>query len=190
MQITGTHINYYYVCKRELWYFSHNIQMEHTSDLVYIGKVIDENAYAREEKGIDIDGVINIDWIDTKTGIIHEVKKSDSVEKAHEMQVLYYLWYLKQKGVGVAKNEGYLQQRKNFKEGDLLLSGEGNLLRGEIDYPKLKQKTNVVLTDEKEKELLKAIEDIERIIGSENPPERINKKFCRTCSYFELCWVD
>lgn len=156
--------------------------MEHTSDTVLLGKIIDESSYPREEKGVDIDGVINIDWIDTKTGIIHEVKKSDSVEKAHEMQVLYYLWYLKQKGVGV-EEKGNLQQGHNNEEGYLLL-------RGEIDYPKLKQKTIVILTDEKEKELLKAIEDIERIIGSENPPERINKKFCRTCSYFELCWVD
>jgi CRISPR-associated exonuclease Cas4 len=164
MQITGTHINYYYVCKRELWYFSHNIQMEHTSDLVYLGKVIDESSYSREEKGIDIDGVINIDWLDDKTGIIHEVKKSDSVEKAHEMQVLYYLWYLKQKGV----------------------TG----ITGEIDYPKLKQKTIVLLTDEKGKELLIAMEEIEQIVASEKPPERINKKFCKTCSYYELCWVN
>ncbi|MBU1297796.1 MAG: CRISPR-associated protein Cas4 [Bacteroidetes bacterium] len=164
MQITGTHLNYYYVCKRELWLFSRGLQMEHTSDLVYIGKVIDENSYAREEKGIDIDGVINIDWIDTKTGVIHEVKKSDSVEKAHEMQVLYYIWYLKQKGV------------------------EG--ITGEIDYPVLKQKTKVELTIEKEAELLKALEEIEQIVALHEPPPRINKRFCKTCSYFELCWVE
>jgi CRISPR-associated exonuclease Cas4 len=163
MQITGTHINYYYVCNRELWYFSRGLQMEHTSDLVYLGKVIDESSYSREEKGIDIDGVINIDWLDDKTGIIHEVKKSDSVEKAHEMQVLYYLWYLKQKGV----------------------TG----ITGEIDYPKLKQKTTVILTEQKEEELVNAMKKIEQLVALEKPPERINKKFCKTCSYFELCWV-
>jgi len=137
--------------------------MEHTSDLVYLGKVIDESSYSREEKGIDIDGVINIDWLDDKTGIIHEVKKSDSVEKAHEMQVLYYLWYLKQKGV----------------------TG----ITGEIDYPKLKQKTTVILTEQKEEELVNAMKKIEQLVALEKPPERINKKFCKTCSYFELCWV-
>ncbi len=173
MQITGTHINYYYVCKRELWLFSRGLQMEHTSDLVYTGKLIDENAYSREEKGIDIDGVINIDWIDTKTGVIHEVKKSDSVEKAHEMQVLYYLWYLKSKNITIAEYQD-----------------ETIGLKGEIDYPKLKQKTSVVLTEEKEKELLNAIEDIKLIIATEKPPDKINKKFCKTCSYFEMCWVE
>lgn len=138
--------------------------MEHTSDLVYTGKVVDEHSYPREEKGIDIDGVINIDWIDTKAGVIHEVKKSDSVEKAHEMQVLYYIWYLKKKGV------------------------EG--ITGEIDYPLLKQKTKIELTPEKEAELLKSLADIESVTQAETPPGRINKRFCKTCSYYDLCWVN
>jgi CRISPR-associated exonuclease Cas4 len=180
MQITGTHINYYYVCKRELWLFSHNIQMEHTSDLVYTGKVIDENSYAREEKGIAIDNAINIDWIDTKTGIIHEVKKSNKVEKAHEMQVLYYLWYLKQKGVKIADS------KMQMADGKLQIA-DG--LRGEIDYPTLKQKTVVLLTPEKEKELQQTLTEIETILSKKESPERINRRFCKTCSYFELCWV-
>jgi len=137
--------------------------MEHTSDLVYTGKVIDENSYFREERGIAIDGVINIDWIDTKTGIIHEVKKSDSMEKAHEMQVLYYIWYLRQKGV--------------------------ERITGEIDYPTLKQKAKVELTSDKEVELVEALNDIERIVSRNDPPFRINRRFCKTCSYYELCWV-
>lgn len=183
MQITGTHINYYFVCKRELWLFSHDLQMEQTSDIVYTGKVIDETSYNREEKHFDIDGLINIDWIDTKKGVIHEVKKSDSVEKAHEMQVLYYIWYLKQKGVN-----GFLQQKV---EGNLQSDenhAECYLIHGEIDYPKLKRKTFVHLTPEKELELLTAIEDIKMIISKDTPPDRLNKKFCKTCSYFELCW--
>lgn len=162
--ISGVEVSYYFYCKRRCWLFAHGLQMEHTSDLVYIGKVVDETSYTREKKGIDIDGVINIDWIDTKTGVIHEVKKSDSVEKAHEMQVLYYIWYLKQKGI------------------------EG--ITGEIDYPLMKQKTKVLLTPEKECELENALEKINRIIEQDMSPERINKRFCKTCSYFELCWVD
>ncbi|MBI4810902.1 MAG: CRISPR-associated protein Cas4 [Ignavibacteriales bacterium] len=188
--ITGTHINYYYVCKRELWLFTHGLQMEQTSDLVYLGKVIDESSYSREEKGIDIDGVINIDWLDDKTGIIHEVKKSDSVEKAHEMQVRYYLWYLKHKGIKIADNKYQMANDKlQMADGKIDEYQDDKIgLRGEIDYPKLKQKTTVILTEQKEKELLKAMEDIERIIASEKPPERLNKKFCKTCSYYELCW--
>ena len=161
---TGTHINYYFVCHRKLWLFAHGIGMEHTSDTVLLGKLIDESSYERKDKGIDIDGAIVIDWLDDKTGIIHEVKKSDKMEVAHQWQVLYYLWYLKQKGV--------------------------NNLKGEIDYPKLKQKAYVELTPEREAELMKIIEQVGAVIHQERPPDRINKRFCKTCSYFELCWTN
>jgi len=162
--ITGTHINYYHVCHRKLWLFSHGVQMEQTSDTVLLGKLIDESSYERKDKSIDIDGNIVIDWIDDKSGVLHEVKKSDSMEDAHRWQVLYYLWYLKQKGV----------------------SG----LRGEIDYPKLKQKVGVVLTPEAEAKLEEIIKKIEAVMKQDQTPDRINKRFCKTCSYYELCWVN
>lgn len=160
---TGTHINYYFVCKRKLWLFAHDISMEHTSDAVLVGKLVDESSYQREEKAIDVEDAIVIDWIDERSGILHEVKKSDKMEEAHVWQVLYYLWYLKQKGVGG--------------------------LKGEIDYPKLKQKTSVELTPQREKELTRILSDIGSVVDLPQPPERINKKFCKTCSYFELCWT-
>jgi len=176
--ITGTHINYYFICKRKLWLFAQGIGMEHTSDTVYLGKIIDESSYERKDKKIDIDDTIVIDWIDDKTGIIHEVKKSDKMEEAHTWQVLYYLWYLKRKGVTVADSQ--MAEYQNGRWGGL---------KGEIDYPALKQRVEVVLTTEKEERLNDIIADIERIIRLEKPPERIHKKFCKTCSYYELCWV-
>jgi len=159
---TGTHVNYYFVCKRKLWLFAHGIGMEHTSDTVLLGKLVDESSYERKDKGIDIDDRIVIDWIDDKQGVLHEVKTSDKMEEAHIWQVAYYLWYLKQKGI----------------------TG----LKGEIDYPKLKQKVEVALTPEREQELREILMDVEAFIQQPKPPERINKKFCKTCSYFELCW--
>lgn len=53
--VTGEMIYYYYVCDRKLWYFSHQLDMEHTSDLVRIGKLIDEESYNREKKHIMVD---------------------------------------------------------------------------------------------------------------------------------------
>ncbi|MEM3192938.1 MAG: Dna2/Cas4 domain-containing protein, partial [Candidatus Parvarchaeota archaeon] len=35
---TGTQVNYYFVCKRKLWFFSHNIELESDSDLVLMGR--------------------------------------------------------------------------------------------------------------------------------------------------------
>lgn len=162
--LTGTHINYYFVCHRKLWLFSRGLQMEQTSDTVLLGKLIDESSYERKDKAIDIDGTIVIDWLDEKTGVIHEVKKSDSMEEAHTWQVLYYLWYLKQKGV----------------------TG----IKGEIDYPKLKQKVEVTLTPEREAQLTTTLENIQAVLHTTVIPDRINKRFCRKCSYYDLCWVE
>lgn len=162
-KLTGTHVNYYFVCRRKLWLFAHGLSMEQTSDTVLLGKLLDESSYERKDKGIDIDDAIVIDWIDQRSGVLHEVKKSDKMEEAHRWQVLYYLWYLKQKGV----------------------TG----LKGRIDYPKLKQNVTVELTPESETKLMELMHDVESLVAAPQPPARINKRFCKTCSYFELCWV-
>ena len=161
IEITATQINYYFVCKRELWLFSHQINMEHTSESVELGKLLHEQSYKREKKEIQI-GPIKIDFIG-KDGVIHEIKKTPSVEKAHAWQLKYYIYYLKKLGV------------RNIK--------------GEIDYPKLKKRTEIELTEEDEIELEKIIKSIEEIISSEEVPEVINKSICKKCSYYELCYV-
>lgn len=74
MNITGEMIYYYFVCQRKLWYFVNEINMEQNSELVSIGKILDETSYKREKKSILIDNTINIDFI--KNGaILPEVKK-------------------------------------------------------------------------------------------------------------------
>jgi CRISPR-associated exonuclease Cas4 len=159
---TGTEVNYYFVCHRKLWLFSHNIQMEHESEAVQIGRLVHEHSYTREpKKEIQLDN-IKLDFFDLREGVIHEVKKSKSVEEAHRWQLLYYLYYLKQNGV------------------------EG--LTGEIDYPLLKRKETVELTSENESHMIEIMNHIHAITDSEIIPERINKPFCKTCSYYELCW--
>jgi len=66
MNITGTHFNYYLICHRKLWLFSNSIGMEHTSDLVYEGKLIHENSYPfRSERYSEIEiGGIKIENIE------------------------------------------------------------------------------------------------------------------------------
>lgn len=73
-RITGVMVYYYFVCKRKLWYFTHEIQMEQENEAVKLGKVLDESVYGRENKHMDIDQTINIDFI-RETNILHEVKK-------------------------------------------------------------------------------------------------------------------
>ena len=59
-RITGVMIYYYFVCKRKLWYFCHEINMESENENVQLGKLLDEKSYERDEKHINIDNVIEI----------------------------------------------------------------------------------------------------------------------------------
>ncbi|OLE51697.1 MAG: CRISPR-associated protein Cas4 [Acidobacteria bacterium 13_1_20CM_3_53_8] len=157
---TGTEVGYYFICPKKLWWFAHGVQMERESDRVRMGKLVHEESYQRRRKELNIDDRIVLDW--REDGVIHEVKLTDKMEEAHEMQLLYYLYYLKCKGV------------------------EG--LRGQIDYPKLRETKEVELTEEKEKEIEKALVEMRRIVSSRKAPEVEWMKICGKCAYAELCW--
>lgn len=161
-RITGIMIYYYIVCKRKLWYFTHNICMEHTNEDVAIGKLIDENCYSGEDKHIDINNEINIDFIKNNS-ILHEVKKSRKIEEASILQVKYYLYYLSQRGV---------------KD-----------ITAKIDYPLLRQTIDVQLSGSDCQEIENIIDGIMCIINAQKPQEVRKTKICRKCSYFDLCFV-
>ena len=72
--------------------------MESDNENVMLGKLLDENSYRRDDKHINIDNVINIDFIKEHQEL-HEIKKSKAIEEAGIWQVKYYLYYLKQRGV-------------------------------------------------------------------------------------------
>ena len=160
--ITGLMVYYYEVCKRKLWYFINDIQLEENNSNVILGKLLEENSYTRDEKKINIDGVINIDFIHSKK-ILHEIKKSNSIEPASILQVQYYLYYLEKKG----------------------LVG----LKGILDYPLLKQTVEVNLTDSDRENLENIIIGIKEILGKESPPTLEKKNICKKCAYFDLCFV-
>ena len=74
---TGTQVNYYIVCPTKLWYFSHHLQMEQTSDLVSLGKLLHETTYGRIKKDVLIDSRISVDFVKKSNKIVlHEIKKS------------------------------------------------------------------------------------------------------------------
>ena len=50
-KVTGTMVYYYFVCKRKLWYFSNEINMESENESVILGKLLDEGVL-REMKNI------------------------------------------------------------------------------------------------------------------------------------------
>jgi CRISPR-associated exonuclease Cas4 len=164
MIITATHINYYHICHRKLWLFANGINMEHTSDTVTEGKLIGENTYtdrAAKYTELQLDGV-KIDFYDAKNKVVHEIKKSDKMEAAHEAQVKYYLYKLKRHGVEGAT--------------------------GILEYPTLRHTSQIMLTDDDVLSIEKWEGDIVEIISREEMPGVIDKPVCKRCSYFEFCY--
>ncbi len=161
MYITGTQVNYYFVCKTKLWLFSKNITFENESELVALGSLLHEFSYNNSKKEIIL-GSIGIDYIKKKNNIleIHEIKKSNKMEKADYYQLLYYLYYLKRLGI---KSVGI------------------------INYPNSRKIIKVELTKDKEKEIKEILEDIKKIITGEFP-KPIKKPYCKKCAYYEFCW--
>lgn len=164
--MTGTHFNYYHVCKRKLWLFANGIQMEHTSDMVYDGKLIHEQSYPQRSERyeeMEIDG-IKIDYYDPRNKVIHEIKRSDKVEKAHEWQVKYYIRVLERNGIS-----------------DVV---------GILEYPELRHTARVTLTDDDRAKIEEIERDIEQIVHAETCPPVIRAKICHSCSYYDFCYVE
>jgi CRISPR-associated exonuclease Cas4 len=164
MNITGTHFAYYWICHRKLWLFANGISMEHTSDLVYEGKMIHENTYryrASKFTEIEVDGV-RIDFYDPYEKVIHETKKSNKLEDTHQWQVKFYIWKLEQRGI------------------------EG--VTGKLDYPTTRHTEAVELTDDDREKIVSVINEIEILINAEECPPKEKKTICKNCSYFDFCW--
>lgn len=155
MRISGTFINYYFVCHRELWLFANSINMEQESDLVYEGKLVHESSYPQRTskyEEVEIDG-IKVDYYDAKNKVIHEIKKSNKVDKAHEWQLKYYMYVFEQHGIDGVK--------------------------GILEYPLLRKTQEVILTDIDREEIMAIAEDITKIISQEICPPIARKASAR-----------
>lgn len=142
---------------------SHEITPEQDNPWVEIGRLIHEESYPREKKGLETAGM-KIDMIKKgESGIIvGEVKKSSRFLKSAKMQLAFYLYHLQKAGIKAT---------------------------GVLLIPKEKKKISVELNDEMVNELLTAEYDIMEIIKSEIPPSPQRCKFCKKCGYQEFCWV-
>lgn len=166
MNITGTMFNYYHVCHRKLWLFANCINMEQESDLVREGKVIHETSYAeRSQRYEEVSiGGVKVDFFDARHKVIHEVKKSNKIDAAHEWQLKYYMYVFGENGIEVEK--------------------------GILEYPLLHRTKDVWLSENDKQQISNMASDIEKIAKSNDCPERQKKAICRNCSYFEFCYAN
>ncbi|CCJ34803.1 CRISPR-associated protein Cas4 [Caloramator australicus] len=159
-KVQGIKVNYYYVCKRKLWLFSKGITMEDKSDRVLQGKLLHESSYPRiETREIMVDDILKIDIVEDE--YVREVKITSKMPLADRMQLLYYLYYLKNMGIEKV---------------------------GVINYVKEKRREFIKLDVEAEREIKRVLKDIKDILELERPPKLEKLPYCKKCSYYELCY--
>nr|WP_320022513.1 CRISPR-associated protein Cas4 [uncultured Draconibacterium sp.] len=164
MQVTGTHIHYFFNCHRQLWLFANGINMEQTSDTVYEGKLIHETSYSqRSERFKEVElGPVKIDYFDKKNKVIHEIKKSSKLLNSHIWQVKYYIYVSEQAGIkGVT---------------------------GILEYPKEHKTEEVLLSEPDRVYIEELLVEIDKLIHQEKCPPLLNKPKCKNCSYFDFCY--
>lgn len=162
LHVSGTLIWYYYICPREVWLIGHQITADQDNANVSLGRFIQDYSYPRERKELAV-GHSKMDVFRVCNGelVIGEVKKTSKYRFSARMQLAYYLEELKQHGITA---------------------------RGELRFPREKQREEVVLDEETEKELNRTKREILRILYLPQPPPPVKIKFCKNCAYAEFCW--
>jgi len=150
----------YLTCPREAWLEYHSIISDQDHEYLAIGRLVHETSYQRHRKEIFVDQLLKIDLF--KGELVAEVKKSSRHIRAARLQLAYYLYCLKrEKGVEC----------------------EGVLL-----FPKERKTEKVKLTHELEGEVESLLKQMMPVLLAEKPPPAKKIKYCRSCSFNELCW--
>ena len=162
MEVNGTLIWYYNICKREVWLMSRNIVPDQGDDNIDYGRFMHENTYKRNKKEISF-GNVKFDVIlDTKEKlVIGETKKTSKYSESSRWQLLYYLKVLRDAGI----------------------DADGVLL-----YPEEKKRTEVILDELSLKELEEMESEITEIALSDIAPPAEKNKYCYRCGYREYCY--
>lgn len=108
--------------------------------------------------------VVTSNQQNAKNKVIHEIKKSNKMDKAHEWQLKYYMYVFEQHGIEEVK--------------------------GILEYPLLRKNQEVILTDIDREEIQTIAEEITNVISQEQCPPVAKKGICKNCSYFEFCYIN
>ena len=163
INITGTLVWYYYICKREVWLLAHGLEPDQDNPNIDIGRLIHETSFRREKKEIQFDNVkLDIVTDGENRAIVAEIKKSSRFKKSATMQLAFYLTKLREAGVKAS---------------------------GELRFPTEKRREKVELSNDIVRELEAACDEIKSIVTMDVPPRAEKSKYCSACGYREFCWV-
>ncbi len=161
VRITGLMVQYYHVCKRELWFMSRGIDINRETTNIQRGTHVDETSYQDARSSFMIGNRIQLDVLDS--GDIMEVKVSSALEKPAKMQLLFYLWFLRE--IYDVDKDGVLA------------------------YPKERKRKSVTLDEPATEKVESAIAGILNIVEQDHPPELEKKPYCESCLYQDICWM-
>lgn len=163
MEVNGTLLWYYNICKREVWLMSHNIIPDQHDENIDLGRFIHEYSYQRQDKEISF-GNVKFDVLleNKKEMLIGETKKSSKFSEASKWQLLYYLKTLRTAGINA---------------------------KGLLLYPEERKRVSVELNKESEEKLNEMIEDIQKICLKDLPPQVKKIGYCKNCGYREYCYA-
>jgi len=160
-RITGLMVQYYHVCKRELWFMSRGIDIDRETTNIQRGTHVDENSYQNSRSSFMVNNRIQLDVLDS--GDIMEVKVSSTLEEPARMQLLFYLWYL-QEIHDVSKD-------------------------GVLAYPTERKRESVTLNDSTTEKVESAVAGILELVDRDQPPALEKKPYCDSCLYQDICWM-
>lgn len=159
-KVTGISIQYSQVCRRELWFYLHGIDINKENKYVAVGTSVDKNSYTDKSETIIIDNMIAPDFLED--GKIVEVKPT-SGNTAARLQLLYYLWFL----------DRYYDIQKE----------------GVLAYPTERKREQVNLNEDTRAKVIQAIDTVWNVFNMDNPPEYTKKPVCSSCAYKDFCLV-
>ncbi|MCX7654630.1 MAG: CRISPR-associated protein Cas4 [Fervidobacterium sp.] len=155
----------YLVCQREAWLIAHGIEGEQNNIYLELGRLIHEETYSRYKHEQIVMPSVKIDlfYENKKTKIIGEIKSSSKRLKEAKLQLLYYCYILKQKGVEFS---------------------------AELLIPKERKRIKVELTDESIQQINKLVIEVKELIELPRPPQQIRQSACTKCAYEKFCWTE
>ena len=161
LEISGSLIQAYYICKRQLWLMSRKIRGDQDNDMIKIGRHIDTSSFKKNKKELKFKkNIIDIIKTSEKELTVVEVKKSSKNIESAKMQLLYYMYCMLNKNITV---------------------------KGELRIPEEKKIIHVELNENNISELLFIIDKIKEILSSEKIIGFEKNRFCRQCSYSDFC---
>lgn len=125
-----------------------------------LGRLVHETSYLRDRKEIFVDRLLKIDLF--RRELVAEVKKTSRHKEAARYQLAYYLYYLKKE--------------------------KGLELKGVLLFPKERRAEEVKLTPSLEFEIEALLQEMLQVLDRPSPPKAEKIKYCRSCSFREICW--